>query len=44
MDQIQKLRIGLALAAIAISGVSALLAAHGITAGPLDEIGGTFPT
>jgi hypothetical protein len=44
MDQIQKLRIALALAAVAILGVSALLAVHGMKAGPLDEIGGGFPT
>jgi len=44
MDQIQKLRIGLTLTAMAISGASALLAMHGIMAGPLDEIGGGFPT
>lgn len=40
MDIDQKVRIGFWIAAMALSGLAALAAAHGIFLGPLDGIGG----
>ncbi len=36
-----KIRVGILLVSLAISGVAALAAAHGLYLGFLDEIGGT---
>lgn len=38
-----KIRIGLFLVAVAVSAITAVAAAHGLTVGFLDEIGGTGP-
>jgi hypothetical protein len=38
-----KVRIGLLLVSLAISALAALAAAHGLSVGLLDEIGGTTP-
>lgn len=44
MDNISKLRLVVLASAVALSVLATTLAAHGIFAGFLDEIGGGFPT
>ncbi len=41
MDIDVKVRVGMLLVSLAVSGVAALVAAHGLYLGFLDEIGGT---
>ena len=40
----EKIRVGLFLAAAAVSAIAAVAAVHGLYLGPLDGIGGTTPT